>query len=75
MRHELALDRASMTYSWNNINAAYGNKTIKYSKDGGTSWKTISFVDGMYSYDDLNDYINQVIAQNGDKLNRIMEPV
>ena len=67
MRHELALDRASMTYSWHNINAAYGNKTTKYSKDGGTSWKTISFVDGMYSYNDLNDYINQVIAQNGDK--------
>ena len=22
MRHELALDRASMTYSWHNINAA-----------------------------------------------------
>ena len=67
MQYELASDRASMTYSWRNINAAYGNKTIKYSKDGGTSWKTISFVDGMYSYDDQNDYINQAIAQNGDK--------
>ena len=67
MHHELAVDRVSMTYSWHNINAEYGNKTIKYSKDNGSTWKTTTFVDGMYSYDDLNDYINQVIVQNGDK--------
>ena len=35
MQHELAVDRVSMTYSWHNINAEYGNKTIKYSKDNG----------------------------------------
>ena len=67
MNHELAVDRVSMTYSWHNINAEYGNKTIKYSKDGGSTWKTITFVDGMYSYDDLSDYINQVITDNDDQ--------
>jgi len=67
MHHELAVDRVSMTYSWHNINAEYGNKTIKYSKDGGTSWKTINFVDGMYSYDDISDYINNVITDNDDQ--------
>ena len=67
MNHELAVDRVSMTYSWHNINAEYGNKTIKYSKDNGSTWKTITFVDGMYSYDDLSDYINQVIADNDDE--------
>ena len=39
MQHELAVDRVSMTYSWHNINAEYGNKTIKYSKDNGNTWK------------------------------------
>ena len=30
-------------------------------------WETITFVDGMYSYDDLDDYITQSIIQNEDK--------
>ena len=67
MNHELAVDRVSMTYSWHNINAEYGNKAIKYSKDNGSTWKTITFVDGMYLYDDLSDYINQVITDNDDE--------
>ena len=67
MNHELAVDRVSMTYSWHNINAEYGNKTIKYSKDNGANWKTITFVDGMYSYDDISEYINKVITQNDDQ--------
>ena len=67
MHHELAVDRVSMTYSWHNINAEYGNNSIKYSKDNGTSWKTINFVDGMYSYDELSEFINQVITDNGDQ--------
>ena len=67
MRHELAVDRVSMTYLWHNVNAGYNNNTIKYSPDNGTKWKTITFVDGMYSYDDLDDYITQSIIQNGDK--------
>jgi len=67
MHHELAVDRVSMTYSWHNINSEYGNKTIKYSKDNGSTWKTITFVDGMYSYDYLSDFINNVISDNNDQ--------
>ena len=67
MNHELAVDRVSMTYSWHNINDEYENKTIRYSKDNGNTWKTITFIDGMYSYDDLNDFINVVITQNDDQ--------
>ena len=67
MHHELAVDRVSMTYSWHNINTEYNNKTIKYSKDSGSTWKTITFVDGMYSYDDISDYINKVITRNDDQ--------
>ena len=55
MRHELAVDRVSMTYSWHDVNSGYNNNTIKYSPDNGTNWKTITFVDGMYLYDDLDD--------------------
>ena len=67
MNHELAVDRVSMTYSWHNINTEYNNKTIRYSKDDGSTWKIITFVDGMYSYDDISEYINKVITQNDDQ--------
>ena len=67
MKHELAVNRVSMTYSWHNINNKNNNNRIKYSKDSGANWETITFVDGMYSYDDLNDYITQAIEQNDDK--------
>ena len=67
MNHELAVDRVSMTYSWHNINTEYNNNTIKYSKDNGSTWKDISFVDGMYSYDDISEYVNNVITENDDE--------
>ena len=61
-KHQLALDRLSMTYSWYNIRSDYGNNKIKYTHDGRT-WQTITFVDGMYSYSDINDYIHQYMSQ------------
>ena len=67
MKHELAVNRVSMTYSWHNINNKNNNNKIKYSKDSGANWETITFVDGMYSYDDLNNYITQAIKQNDDQ--------
>ena len=54
----LAFDRLSMTYSWYNIRSSYGNNTIKYTHDGST-WNTITFSDGMYSYQDIEDFIHQ----------------
>ena len=62
LKHELALDRLSMTYSWYNIRSDYKNNKIKYTHDGST-WQTITFTDGMYSYSDINDYIHQYVTQ------------
>ena len=62
MKHELALDRLSMTYSWYNIRSDYGNNKIKYTHDGST-WQTITFTDGIYSFSDINDYIYQYMTQ------------
>ena len=61
-KHKLALDRLSMTYSWYNIRSEYDNYKIKYTHDGST-WHTITFTDGMYSYSDINDYIHQYMDQ------------
>ena len=59
MKHELAVRTISMTYSWYNIRQSYGNNQVKYSYNKGTDWETITFVDGMYSYDDIDDYIKK----------------
>ena len=63
MTHELTLDNVTMTYSWHNISEQYQNNKIKYSLDGGTSWETVTFVDGMYTYSDLNDYLHQYMKK------------
>ena len=67
MRHELAVDKVSMTYSWHNITQEYQNNTIRYSHDAGSSWNTITFPDGMYSYSDLNDFIHNSMDVDGYK--------
>ena len=53
-----------MTFSWHNINDFYKNNTLKYSPDGGKTWKTITFSKGWYSYLDLNNYIQNAMKKN-----------
>ena len=53
------------------MSSTYGNSQIKYSNDNGSSWETIAFVDGMYSYDDLDDYIQAAVARDDDDKNGI----
>ena len=67
MIHELALDKVIMTYSWHDISDQCQNNKIKCSTDGGTSWETVKFVDGMYTYSDLNDYLYQYMKKKGHK--------
>ena len=63
MKHSLAIDRLTMTYSWYNIRSDYKNNKIKYTNDRGVNWYTITFKDGMYSYIDINDYLHQYMEQ------------
>ena len=63
MKYSLAIDRLAMSYSWYNIRSDYKNNTIKYTNDRGDNWYTISFKDRMYSYTDINDYLQQYMEQ------------
>ena len=65
MKHELVVRTISMTYSWYNIRQSYGNNQIKYSHNKGTDWETITFIDGMYSYDDIDEYIKKYMKGQG----------
>ena len=62
-RHEIAVDTVMMTYSWHNISGSHNNNKIKYSHDGGVNWEEITFIDGMYSYEDINEYIHQYMLK------------
>ena len=64
--YDLALDRATMTFSLHNISDKYNNNLVKYSADNGNTWEDINFTHGMYSCDVLNDYIQEVSERNGD---------
>lgn len=65
MKHEIAVRTISMTYSWYNIRQEYNNHQIKYSQDDGANWETVTLVDGMYSYDDINDYLHEYMKNKG----------
>ena len=41
MKHEIAMDKVSMTYGWQNISDQYRNNKIKYSQDNGQSWELV----------------------------------
>lgn len=67
--YEMALDEIiTMTYSWYNISASFNNNKIRYRKTIGsdTSIKDIDFPDGMYSYSDINNYIQNTTGKDGD---------
>ena len=44
MKHELAMDKDIMTYSWHNISHQFKNNKIKYSSDNGQNWETILYM-------------------------------
>ena len=67
MRHEIAVDKISMTYSWPNIRPGYKNEMIKYSHDNGGNWNTVTFPNRMYNYNDLNEYLHKVMTNDSHK--------
>ena len=66
-KHFLALDHISMTASWHNIRPEYENNELVISKNGGTTWETITFPSGIFGYNDINEFIHKQIGKTGDK--------
>ena len=65
----IALQSLTLAYTWDNINSTkFNNNTLRYSTGNGTSWSTITFPDGNYTYSDISQYIsNYLESQNIDK--------
>lgn len=60
----MALEQASIWYSWYNISSDYGNQTFRYYN--GTVWKNITITAGLYTIEDLNNLIQTSMLANGD---------
>ena len=63
--HYIALDKFNGHYSWYNINSTYNNNKISYSHDAGKTSTVITFPDGVYDYDDLNNHMKSSLVANG----------
>ena len=62
-QHFLALDHLSMTASWHNIRPEYENNKLVISKDGGTTWETITFPTGIFDYIDINEFLHKSVGK------------
>lgn len=69
---EVGLYSISMFNSNPNISATLNNQTLKYSKDSGATYTTITIPQGSYSIDALNTTINSLIASSGGVANNII---
>ena len=59
--YELGLSSIiSMSFTWSNITSNLNNQKIKYSSDGGKTWKDLIFPPGIWNYTSLNDYIKEL---------------
>ena len=53
----------SLPYSWYNVRAAYGNNTFKWKKKTDSVWQTLTLPDGMYGYDDFNNFTQKQLGK------------
>ena len=69
---EVALYSISMFNSNPNISANLGNQTLKYSKDSGATYTTITIPQGSYGIDALSTQINSLIVATGGVANNVI---
>ena len=56
--YKAALNKlVTMSYSWYNIAEAFDDNKIRWRKKSENCWRTLTFPDGMYSYSDINSYL------------------
>ena len=46
-----------MAFTW--TNSGYANQKIAFSKDGGINFTDIDFAQGVWDYEEINNYIKE----------------
>lgn len=68
--YKVGVSNVNIFYSWQNINAGYGNNTFSYTYPNGASTTTYSVTipNGNYEILDLNNFLEYELIQNGNYL-------
>jgi hypothetical protein len=61
--YEIALVNLETYYSFPNIDST--NNNFRYSPDNGTTWFNIDIPEGSYEINDINDYVQKIMKNNG----------
>ena len=62
--YKVALDQVyTMPYSWYNIRSIYDNNKLRWKKKTDSAWTSITFLYGMFTYDDINAFIQKKIGK------------
>jgi len=56
-KYEIALTGTTLWYSWHNISEKFNNNKLKYFN--GEKWESLTFQDGIYDSDELNNYLQE----------------
>ena len=62
--HKISLKSLAMYYSWFNISEAKANNSFSYIWSNGTTYQVV-LNDGIWSYTDVNAYLQKVMRANG----------
>ena len=65
----------NMSFTWFNVNKSYDNQSIKYSSDGGSTLKEITFQPGVWNYTDFDAYIKEITKIVKDGANNNEYPI
>jgi len=75
----IALQSATMYYSWFNISASLGNNQFSFqyhnASGGSPTFQVITFPDGIYDVSTMNQYIQFVCLQNGWYMTKLVNGV
>lgn len=68
-QYTVGLNRISnMSFTQFDVNSDYKNQFIKFSKDGGKTFSSITFPAGLWSCKDFDNYIKKkTVVKQGDK--------
>ena len=62
-KYEMALVNLETYYSFPNIDST--NNNFRYSPDNGATWFNVDVPEGSYEINDINDYIQRIMKDNG----------
>lgn len=71
--HEIGLIKCNLWYSFFNVSNDYNNRVIQYTNNTAQT-RTVTFPEGNYTINQLNDYLNASMINFGDTASIIIEP-